>query len=122
MDSERRAIGVGLLGLGVVGSGVAGILRDKAAVSETPAFWRSLAASSSCVTVTPMSGSARCTWIDSSTKFWYATTGSAASASCCWYEGFCSNSYARRRFIALYDTLTSPTCITVRPRGLTTES
>ncbi len=32
MDSERRAIGVGLLGLGVVGSGVAAILRDKAAV------------------------------------------------------------------------------------------
>ena len=34
MDSDRRAIGIGLMGLGVVGSGVARILRQKADVYE----------------------------------------------------------------------------------------
>ena len=34
MDSERRAIGIGLMGLGVVGSGVARILQQKSEVYE----------------------------------------------------------------------------------------
>ena len=34
MDSDRRAIGIGLMGLGVVGSGVARILQQKADVYE----------------------------------------------------------------------------------------